>query len=124
MNNNILPSDIINVINSNDILENIYYMGAYDRKALFAIKIQRWYRSFRSVDDIDDDINTKGECLRIMHKLYGNGSMSDYPPFAIRKTLTYDRVLEPFTGDINKRTDVIRWIRNNMDIGDIMYVGF
>lgn len=64
---------------------------------------------------------TKEMHIADMYKHYTDEMWMNYPSFAINKCPSS---LPEFTGDINSKEDISKWIMENMSIEDIAYVGF
>ena len=115
------PVRVVEAINSSDILERIYYMGAHTRKSFFATKIQKWYQSHK-INNFGD-LDTKGDYIRTLHRGYNDTIMMNYPTFSTNKLAMYNITAPPpFQG--NKRSHVLKWIRENLTIYDMALVGY
>jgi len=111
-------------INDKFILHHIYSFGVKSRDVLLrnaAVRsIQRWFRKYRPIDG-----DSYSGMVRTIFREYSDEYVFNYPGFAVYKM----RRLRPFEFiefmDImfDFRSEVRRWIMNNLNIHDLAYIG-
>ena len=118
------PVVVARSINDKFILEHIYSFGVHSRDVLLrnaAIKaIQRWYRKYSPIY-----IDSYSGMIRTIFREYSDEYVYNYPGFAIYKM----RRLRPYEFiefmDImfQCRSEIRRWLMNNLNIHDLEYIG-
>jgi hypothetical protein len=123
------PVKIASIL-GDDVLKVIYSMGAYTKEQLIqkvsAKVIQKWY--LNKIDEYNEEEtcfnisdsfkNNKSKSIRLINREYNTQMLMDYPTFAQNKV----GIQEPFSG--TKRSDVIKWMVENMNGSQLSYVGF
>lgn len=112
---------------NNDLFQEVatFLLGTrqYQQEKNSAIKIQRWWKKKRTLewtDSWDKQIH-----LRMISREYTDSQIFSFPEFAIGKMRLYTfKDIQLPTNKPNKRSQVIRWIRINMDNSDLALVGF
>ena len=94
----------------------------YQQKKNNAIKIQRLIRKLKMGND---EIFEKGEFLRNMSLEYTDQMLFRYPTFARDKLAYYNSGnIELPEQPLTKRSEVLKWIRLNIDADQLYLVGF
>ena len=84
--------------------------------------IQKWYNNYKNYDE-DDDWE-KGTYIRMMMMNYDVSDILEYPERARNKIKLYSpKPIKP-VGKFEKKSEVRKWIMDNMDIEDIYLVGY
>jgi len=123
------PVNVASIL-GDDVLKVIYSMGAYTKEQLIqkvsAKVIQKWY--LKKIDEYNEEEtcfnisdafkNNKSKSIRLINREYNTQMLMDYPAFAQNKV----GIQEPFSG--TKRSDVIKWMVENMNGSQLSYVGF
>jgi len=114
------PQSIKTVITDINVLENIYYFGTYTKEQRMVRKIQKWYKSLPNLNDEYEGDWDKSFYTRMLFSEYSGTMLDDYPNMVINKC-SYTR-FEPYTG--SKKSELRKWILNNMTCSDMCYFGF
>ena len=113
------------------ILVIIYSYGAYTPEQLHkrylkwmsALRLSVWWTSARrlALEALEDDRMTQAECIRYMFSGEYTEYIDEYPQSAIDKLRGIGTHIVPYTGD--RRSDIRRWIQQNLNAEHLAYVG-
>jgi|LauGreDrversion4_2_1035121.scaffolds.fasta_scaffold10610_9 hypothetical protein len=121
---NIDPMVVARRVNDKFVLHHIYSFGVKSRDVLLrnaAVKaIQRWYRKYRLFDG-----DTYSGMIRTIFREYSDEYVYNYPGFAIYKMrrLRPHEFIEFMDIMFQFKSEVRRWIMNNLNIHDLAYIG-
>lgn len=118
------PIVVARSINDKFILEHIYSFGVKSRDVLLrnaAVRsIQRWFRKYSHIDG-----DSYSGMVRTIFREYSDEYVYNYPGFAIYKMrrLRPHEFIEFMDIMFQCRSEIRRWLMNNLNVHDLEYIG-
>lgn len=112
---------------NNDLFQEVatFLLGTrqHQQEKNSAIKIQRWWKSRKDLSWTD--LWDKQIHMRMISREYTDHEIFSFPEFAIGKMrlYTFKDIQLPIVNP-TKRSQVLKWIRINMDNSDLALIGF
>lgn len=114
------PEQVLNAIKNKQLLELIYYSGAKTKKHIMISRIQKWYRKKLLCLQYDDNDWSKPFFIRMIFHEYQDEWLVRYANGVIHKCRY--KTFSNYTG--SKKSELRRWIFDNMTIEDLGYKGW